>query len=299
MQIDVSPENLLFFEALSSGTRLQILRTLGDGPRNIGELSAGLGVSSAIVTRHIRQLEEAGLVAAENRPGKRGMQKLCRLNAGRVALRFREEAQEGRRYRHSVGVGRYVAHKVRPTCGLLSDSAIIGLIDEPRYFDDPGHFDASLIWFGSGYVQYRLPYLLLSNETPESLEISLEICSEAPGYDPTRLSDIHFSVNGVPLGMWTSPGDFGEPRGQYTPTWWDRTQYGLLKTVTVNGEGSFVDGVRTSDAVIGDLGLAYGQSPVFTVSSPPDARNPGGITLFGKGFGNYPQDIVCVITCKS
>ncbi|MEI0736074.1 hypothetical protein VQ056_04475 [Paenibacillus sp. JTLBN-2024] len=80
------------------------------------------------------------------------------------------------------------------------------------------------------------------------IRISLEICSEAPGYDENWPSDILFSVGGVEVCKWTSPGDFGSVRGKLTPLWWDQgsTQHGLLKTLWINADGTFMDGVRLS-----------------------------------------------------
>ena len=48
-------------------------------------------------------------------------------------------------------------------------------------------------------------------------------------------SDITFSLNGVELGTWTSPGDFADIRGKYTPDWYpdNLNQYGLLKTIRI------------------------------------------------------------------
>jgi predicted transcriptional regulator len=31
----------------------------------------------------------------------------------------------------------------------------------------------------------------------------------------------------------------------------------------------------------------------------PDARHPGGVNIFGRGFGNYDQDIVLRLTTES
>ena len=37
------------------------------------------------------------------------------------------------------------------------------------------------------------------------------------------------------LGTWTSPGDFADIRGKYTPDWYpdNLNQYGLLKTIRI------------------------------------------------------------------
>ena len=80
MQIPISPENYQIFNSLASPTRLQILNLLAEGPSNIHSLAQAVGITPTMAVKHIRQLEAAGLVVSETLPGKRGMQKLCRLN---------------------------------------------------------------------------------------------------------------------------------------------------------------------------------------------------------------------------
>lgn len=291
MEIPVSAQSLPLFEALASGTRLKMLELLAERPMNIGELAGALGVSPAIVTRHARQLCDAGIVAAERAAGRRGSQKICRLRAGNVLLRFGTGEKPAQSFRSSVPVGQYSAWEVRPTCGLADGAGLIGAMDDPRYFADPAHVRASLVWFGGGYVEYRLPNFLLRGQTARALRITLEICSEAPGVNENWPSDIDFSINGVALGRWTSPGDFGGRRGRLTPPWWNGTQYGLLKTLRVEETGTFIDGIPLSDVGVGRLGLGFGRDIRLRVASSSHAAHRGGVTLFGREFGNYPQDI--------
>src|SRR5437867_3638551 len=77
----------------------------------------------------------------------------------------------------------------------------------------------------------------------DSLEFSMELSSEVPGTNPDWPSDITLWVNSTPVGTWTSPGDFGDKRGVYTPNWWklEGSQYGKLKTWRVATDGTFID----------------------------------------------------------
>jgi DNA-binding transcriptional ArsR family regulator len=48
--------------ALGDPTRRAVFERLGDGPRSVGELAAGLPVSRPAVSQHLRVLKDAGLV---------------------------------------------------------------------------------------------------------------------------------------------------------------------------------------------------------------------------------------------
>ena len=116
-----------------------------------------------------------------------------------------------------------------------------------------------------------------------------------PGAPPNWPSDITVAVNGRELGVWTSPGDFGDQRGIYTPSWWKLkgSQYGMLKSWRVTPDGGFIDGVKISSLTPKDLGHISAHHLIgLKIEVKPDARHPGGVNIFGRGFGNYDQDIV-------
>lgn len=300
MILDITELNLPLFEALASGTRIKMITMLREESLNIKEMAQKLGLSSAIIAKHVQQLEEAGIIASRIIAGKRGMQKQCFLVQDSITFRFRPEGavnlleeDDQSRYTVSIPVGQYVAFNVRPTCGLASETKLIGMRDDPRYFAEPEHVQAQHLWFGSGHIDYRIPNYLIGRQMIRSIRISLEICSEAPGYAEDWPSDIAFSLNGVTVGTWTSPGDFGAVRGKLTPSWWEpgSTQHGLLKTLLVSEEGTFMDGIRLSDIVVGDIPVAPMQEIQFRIESDAKVRRPGGVSLFGRKFGNYEQDI--------
>ena len=107
-------------------------------------------------------------------------------------------------------------------------------------------------------------------------------------------SDITVTVNGKDVGTWTSPGDFGDKRGVYTPDWWKLkgSQYGMLKTWKVAKDGTYVDGMKISPVSLKDLDMVGHHSIRLRIGVKDNARNPGGMNIFGRGFGNYDQDIV-------
>jgi DNA-binding transcriptional ArsR family regulator len=50
------------FLALSHPARRTIVERLAAGPKSVGESSRGLGLSKAAISKHVRVLEDAGLV---------------------------------------------------------------------------------------------------------------------------------------------------------------------------------------------------------------------------------------------
>ena len=57
-------------------------------------------------------------------------------------------------------------------------------------------------------------------------------------------------------------------------------------------DGTFVDGMKISPISLVDLDLENHHSIRLRIAVKADAKHPGGINIFGKGFGNYDQDIV-------
>ncbi|NLJ97592.1 MAG: transcriptional regulator [Clostridiales bacterium] len=197
-------------------------------------------------------------------------------------------------YQDDIKIGYYTTHKVSPTCGIATVKKIVGEFDDVRYFTFPERFDAGILWFTSGYLEYNIPNHLNAGQTITELQISFEISSEYPGFKEDYPSDIHFYINNKPLGLWVSPGDYGDRRGYLTPIWWPDTlnQYGLLKTLIINSEGTFIDGGNLiSKTTIEDLNIDYTSTITLRFEVPKDTTNCGGLTLFGEDFGDYNQAI--------
>lgn len=69
----------------------------------------------------------------------------------------------------------------------------------------------ALLWFCKRFRQYQFPNNAnIVGQDFDALDISLEVGSEVPGTAADWPSDITVSINGVELGTWTSPGDFGD-----------------------------------------------------------------------------------------
>lgn len=293
LEIDISERSLPVFEALASKVRLDVIHLLARRPMNVKELAQTLGLSSAIMTMHIRKLEGANIIRTELRPGKGGRQKMCFLNAHKIEILFPDLTRDTRKYHQTdVPVGHYSDFDVKPTCGLATTDKVIGTFDDPRCFMLPERVDAKILWLGQGYLEYKVPNYLLRSEIAEELEISMELSSEAPFSNSNWPSDISFFFNGVYLGKWTSPGDFGGYRGRYTPDWWDINinQYGLMKILRVKKDGCFLDGEKISDVTLDQVDVEK-QQWTFRIAVLEDAEHIGGLTLFGSNFGNYDQDL--------
>lgn len=72
--------------ALSSPTRLQILRHLLQKEADVGEIAQMVGQSKANASTQIRRLEEAGLIRTIYKPGARGVKKLCKATVKEVRI---------------------------------------------------------------------------------------------------------------------------------------------------------------------------------------------------------------------
>ena len=288
---------LPILKALANETRMAILSLLSQDVMNVSELALALGIPHSTVNFNLKLLEEAGLLHVEYQPGTRGSQKLCSKRYDDIYLRLPGVAIESSApevVEISMPVGNYRHLEAKASCGLASDTKIIGMLDDPRSFFEPDHVFAQIIWFSEGYVEYAFPNNLPYGSSPNALELSMEICSEAPHYNAEWPSDITLSINGTEVGTWTSPGDFGGIRARLTPAWWqlDQSTHGLLKRWRVDAEGAFIDGERLSGIRLSDLLIAGSNHVMVRLEVKADARHKGGINLFGKRFGNYPQDLV-------
>jgi predicted transcriptional regulator len=291
-------EQLAVFKALASPTRLAILELLGSDSMPLGRIAREMGIPASTAAMHVAVLEKAGLLRTDMTPASRGLQKVCTRKYDEISIQIpREDARGHARTETSMPVGAYADFEVEPTCGLAGANGIIGYIDDPASFYEPEHTTAQLIWFRRGFVEYRFPNRVPATARLMALQFSAELCSEAPLYNDHYPSDISVRVNGVALGTWTSPGDFGGERGRLTPEWWEAgdSQYGLLKRWRVSTDGTTLDGVRFSDVTLDDLPLAPREPIRIVLSVERDAAHVGGMNLFGRQFGNYPQDLVLAI----
>lgn len=287
-------------KTLASAKRVQILELLSNEERTISELAQLLNISQPAVTVHIQKLEEIGLVKSELTQRNGNVYKQCARLYDEIVLHLpTPQFQRGDHfYEVDMPIGLFSDFEVGGTCGIVSETDIVGHIDDPNSFLVPQRVFSQLLWFGKGFIEYSFPNNLPDRCRPTRLELSMEICSEAYHHNEDYPSDITFWINDHELGTWTSPGDFGDRRGKFTPNWWhwDYTQYGLLKRIVVDEESSRIDGDVLSSTRIGDLEIRPNtidsNNPLsLRIGFKPESPNQGGLNLFGERFGDHAQNL--------
>lgn len=293
----IDPEkDLQVIKGLASEIRLRILKELRRGEKNINDLASILDLPQSTVATNIMVLEKANIIAVEIKKASKGNQKICKSLYNEYIIAYQDIQKNANEViTVEMPVGLFIEYDVTAPCGMCTPLKIVGYLDSPEAFLQPERVSAGLLWFEKGFVKYQFPNNAQSkNKDVKKLEIVAELSSEIPGTDPKWLSDITLMINDQEVGTWTSPGDFGDKRGNLTPDWWklEGSQYGLLKSWLVTDEGSFVDGMRISDLKLEDLNLKEHHSIKVCFCIKEDAENVGGINIFGRGFGNYNHDIL-------
>ncbi len=288
-------------KALSSSVRLEILDILREKPLNISEISEKMGIPISSTALHMKVLEDSGIVITQSMPGLRGSQRVCGLKINQVTMTLlnqQENFPKDNIYTETMPIGNYFDCKITAPCGIASENTFLSSEDSVYGFYSPEKHTAQILWFTQGYLEYRFPNIQMQKlKHIKSLEFSMEICSEAPGYNNSWKSDITFWINGKEIGFFTSPGDYGGRRGKQTPQWWDNnmTQFGVLKSLSITEEGTFLDGEFFSPLTLSDFSLRDNPYISFKLEVKEDAHYVGGLNLFGEKFGDYAQNILMKI----
>ncbi len=285
-------------KALSSETRVEILRLLRHKDLNVNEIAELLDIPASSSAAHVKVLEEAGIIKTTLQPGIRGSMKLCHIVLDHVYMEMNTTKNlEQDEEIIKMPIGNFVDYNISPTCGMASMKGPIGNEDDPRCFYLPERIEAQIIWLGRGYIEYRFPTNSLSEKKVQSLSVSMELCSEDHEYNMDYPSDITLWINGMEVGTWSCQSDYGGRRGRLNPDWWPdkNTQYGILKTWRVTEQGSFLDDERVETTGLAHLNLSKGDYISVRIGIKEDAAHQGGLNLFGEGFGDYSQNIIMKI----
>lgn len=293
MKIPLNQSALPLLSAMASKTRISIIEELSKHKMNVGELAQALGISQPVTAKHVEILARAGIIKTQRLPGKQGMQKQSVLRIDNVDFVFPRKVNMAYESSSiSMPIGQYTQCIIKPTCGLATPKGIIGELDDPRFFMDPQRFQAAILWFTTGYVEYNLVNTMKDGRKLKMVDISMELGSEFPLGNNNWPSTISFTFNGIGIASWTSPGDFIDKHGYYNPDWYhsDLNQYGIKVTLRLTNDGCWVNGQRTTKLNFEQLKIFQ---PVWTfrIGVKEDAEHPGGCTIYGRGFGDYDQNI--------
>lgn len=289
--------------ALGSKERIAILNLIQTRPMTIKELSQILNLPVSSITLHTNILNEGNLINIEYKPNKKGLVKLCSraVNTILILIDNVENNEELTEQNYEMPIGNFTDINIKSPCGIAGKYSGIGEYDEISTFYLPNRHKAELLWFSDGDITYKFPNTIKDPSNVNSIEFSLEICSETLYSRNDWPSDITFWINDKEITTWTSPGDFGGRRGKYTPDYWfiNSTQYGILKNIKIDKNGIYLDNnLISNNLTLDDINLMNSNSIDFKIGIKPDAVHKGGINIFGKNFGDHDQAIIMKVVSK-
>ena len=175
-------EGLEIFKALGSDVRIEILNILlEENNINMNELASRLNITNGALTNHIKKLESCGLITASGEAAGHGNQKICSIIQDKILVELEKSEDFENVYHTEIKIGHYSNYQICPTCGLATDHTLIGEVDDPRYFEHPSRYNADILWFSKGYVEYVIPNFIPGQNRINQIYISCELSSEAPG----------------------------------------------------------------------------------------------------------------------
>lgn len=86
LEINNDEEILRIGRALSSGTRLKILKLLLDGEKDVTRVATHLGGTEANASAQIKILYDAGLLDYRYEPGQHGLKKISKTKIKRIVI---------------------------------------------------------------------------------------------------------------------------------------------------------------------------------------------------------------------
>ena len=145
----VDPEDgIEVLKAFASPARVRVLKLLHTkGALNVNEIAQALDLPQSSISANIQVLEEAGLIRTETQRARKGNQKICHTLFDEVLVMFKDDPRstDGNTIEVAMPLGLYTSCEVSAPCGLCSALGIIGLLDVPDTFLDPGRMGAGLI----------------------------------------------------------------------------------------------------------------------------------------------------------
>ena len=297
--LDVNNENDLeqvykLGVALASPVRVAILSQLKSNETSVIELARQNMVSVSSIMFHLNLLKEAKLInivtIKTNKGNKRIVNRAC-INAN-ISMSIDNPNYYNNKYYESMPVGCFTDAEFGNKSGFVGENAVIALYGDGPFV--PERFNARLVYLNYGFVEYSFNNGKFRNKEPLEISFALEICSEAPYYNNNFKSDITFYINNKKILTYTSPGDFGGRKGKFAPDFLSLnfSQFGLLKNIIVNKNGVYLENTKIdSNITIDDLKINESNCIKLKIESNLNDENPGGFNIFGKGSGDFQQDI--------
>lgn len=287
--------------ALASEDRLRILKYLLNRSVNIMSIANDLDMPISSVSRHIDILSDAGLIIITYQPGLKGHAKYCAqaILDVNISLAASKQNNKSNSFIMEMPIGMFSEIDANAPCGMIGAKSSLGDFDDPQIFYSPLRSEAECLWFESGSISYSFPSPVKDKNIRKRISFSLELCSDTIYFNNKWPSDITIKINDIEIITYTSPGNFGGKRGKFTPEYWPITssQFGQLKKFSVDREGVYIDNVfQHNQVTFDDLHLFDGNSIKFQIGVKRDAEHRGGLTLFGKNFGDFEQAIIMKIS---
>lgn len=288
--------------ALASPIRLTILKLLAFKNMTLKEIADAMKIPLNSLLKHITILEKGELVGTQINYTSKGKSRICYRLTDKLSITLFDPETDYIPFQqfdeYSITIGSYFDfYDLSAPCGMASAKERIDNENDLNVFLSPKRTRAQIIWFTKGLLEYRIPLPDISKlKNLKGIEISFEACSEAPLYNNDYKSDISVFINDKKIGVYTSPGDFGDRKGLLNPDFWPLglTQYGNLLLFKIDETQSTVNNEFLSFVRLSDLNLKDIKTPYLTmrIGVEANAEHVGGINLFGKKFGDYQQDIV-------
>ncbi len=263
----------------------------------LSDIATAFNLPLSSAAFHMKVLEDAQLVTVDYSTKRKKTLKWYTYTNKQVLLRLREEDGTSKflsPYSQNIDIGDYIDAQYPASCGIATETAHI-MEDSPHKAFIPERKNAQLIWLKPfGYLTYAIPNEYAQKGEISEINFSAEVCSEARGYNADYPSDITFWVNDIELCTYTSPGDFGDRYGKFTPPWWflESTKYGLLVNLSIKQNGVYLNEKLINKKItVQDLNLSKNNRTTFKIGVKETAKHLGGLNIFGNKFGDYNQAI--------
>ncbi len=285
-------EGFPLFKALGSQTRIDILELLiRSGPMRMTNIAAEMNITGGALTSHIKALNDAGIIAIEERSGKHGIQKICHIVDDRILIDYPTAGSRGLTHTLKVALGDYAKCSAMAPCGLATGERVLAPQNDPAVFNNESRSRAGLLWLAGGTLEYLVPNPLTEEDDPTELQLILELAAGTPGAPAKTAGTVLVSINDKEIGSMDLPMLKGRLGNNTKAVSWRKgsgLQRGANKVIRVDKGASYQDGQVLSSVKLGDLKL-QGEKEIRIKLQLP-AGGPGMI-MFGQGFGQREEGV--------